>query len=78
MKYLVILLFFITSISFSNNIINRKLTTTYVCADRDFAVNDLENRLDLTRTAFSITSNNSITRYFISRYTHKVYQIIFS
>ena len=67
MKYLVILLFFITSISFSNEFINRKLTTTYVCANRDFAVNDLENRLDLTRIAFSVTSNNSI----IELYTNK-------
>jgi len=67
MKYLVILLFLITSISFSNEFINRKLTTTYVCADRDFAINDLKNRLALTRTAFSVTSNNSI----IELYTNK-------
>jgi len=67
MKYLIILLFFITTVSFSNNFTKRKLTMEYICADREFAVNDLENRLALTRTAFSVTSNNSI----IELYTHK-------
>ena len=67
MKYLIILLFFITTISFSNNFTKRKLIVEYICADRDFAINDLENRLALTRTAFSVTSNNSI----IELYTNK-------
>ena len=49
MKYLLLILFLITNISFSNEIINRKLTVNYTCADRDFAVNDLKNRLDFTR-----------------------------
>ena len=67
MKYLVIFLFLITTISFSNDIIKRKLTMEYICADREFAVNDLKNRLALTRIAFSVTSNNSI----IELYTNK-------
>ena len=68
MKYLVILLFFITTISFSTNIINRKLTTTYVCAERSFAINDLKNRLDFTRKAFSVTSNNSVIELYTNKY----------
>jgi|TARA_R100001015_G_scaffold16455_1_gene8403 hypothetical protein len=67
MKYLLLILFLITNISFSNEIINRKLTVNYTCAERTFAVNDLNNRLNLTRTAFSITSNNSV----IELYTNK-------
>ena len=67
MKYLIIFLFLITTISFSNNFTKRKLIVEYICADRDFAINDLENRLALTRTAFSVTSNNSI----IELYTNK-------
>ena len=67
MKYLLLILFLITNISFSNEIINRKLTVNYTCADRDFAVNDLKNRLDFTRKAFSVTSNNSL----IELYTNK-------
>jgi hypothetical protein len=67
MKYLILILFLITNISFSNEIINRKLTVNYTCAERTFAVNDLNNRLNLTRTAFSITSNNSV----IELYTNK-------
>ena len=67
MKYLLLILFLITNISFSNEIINRKLTVNYTCAERTFAVNDLNNRLNLTRIAFSITSNNSV----IELYTNK-------
>jgi len=68
MKYLVLILFLITNISFSNEIINRKLTVNYTCADRDFAVNDLKNRLALTRTAFAVTSNNSVLELYTNKY----------
>ena len=68
MKYLVLILFLITNISFSNEIINRKLTVNYTCADRDFAVNDLTNRLALTRTAFAVTSNNSVLELYTNKY----------
>ena len=68
MKYLLLILFLITNISFSNEIINRKLTVNYTCADRDFAVNDLKNRLALTRKAFSVTSNNQIIELYTNKY----------
>mgnify|MGYP003114171047 FL=1 len=68
MKYLILILFLITNISFSNEIINRKLTVNYTCAERTFAVNDLNNRLNLTRTAFSITSNNSVIELYTNKY----------
>ena len=68
MKYLLLILFLITNISFSNEIINRKLTVNYTCADRDFAVNDLKNRLDFTRKAFSVTSNNQIIELYVNKY----------
>jgi hypothetical protein len=68
MKYLILILFLITNISFSNEIINRKLTVNYTCADRDFAVNDLTNRLALTRTAFAVTSNNSVLELYTNKY----------
>ena len=68
MKYLLLILFLITNISFSNEIINRKLTVNYTCADRDFAVNDLKNRLDFTRKAFSVTSNNQIIELYTNKY----------
>ena len=69
MKYLVIGL--CLTLTFCNctfgNVITREYSTKYVCAKRSIAINDLENRLDLTRTAFSVTSNNSI----IELYTNK-------
>jgi len=51
----------------ANEIITRTLTMDYTCSNRNFAVNDLNNRLNLTRTAFSVTSNNSL----IELYTNK-------
>ena len=68
MKYLLLILFLITNISFSNEIINRKLTVNYTCAERTFAVNDLKNRLTLTRTAFAVTSNNSVLELYTNKY----------
>ena len=68
MKYLILILFLITNISFSNEIINRKLTVNYTCAERTFAVNDLNNRLNLTRTAFAVTSNNSVLELYTNKY----------
>ena len=51
----------------ANETITRTFTMNYICADRDFAVSDLNNRLNLTRTAYSVTSNNSL----IELYTNK-------
>ena len=60
MKYLVIglcLTLTFCTCTFGS-IITREYSTKYVCADRSFTINDLENRLDFTRKAFSVTSNN--------------------
>ena len=50
------------------NVITREYSTKYVCADRSFTINDLENRLDFTRKAFSVTSNNKIIELYINKY----------
>ena len=62
-----VLFLFVTYCVAANEIITRTLTLTYTCSARDFAVSDLNNRLNLTRTAFSVTSNNSL----IELYTNK-------
>ena len=69
MKYLVIglcLTLTFCTCTFGN-VITREYSTKYICADRSFTINDLENRLDFTRKAFSVTSNNQI----IELYTNK-------
>ena len=50
------------------NVITREYLTKYVCADRSFTINDLENRLDFTRKAFSVTSNNQIIELYTNKY----------
>ena len=50
------------------NVITREYSTKYVCADRSFTINDLENRLDFTRKAFSVTSNNKIIELYTNKY----------
>ena len=40
----------------------------YTCAERNFAVSDLNNRLELTRTAFAVTSNNSVIEIYTNKY----------
>ena len=62
-----VLLLFVTYSVAANEIITRTLTLNYTCSDRNFAVSDLNNRLKLTRTAFSVTSNNNL----IELYTNK-------
>ena len=57
----------LTYCAVANEIITRTHTMNYTCAERNFAVSDLNNRLNLTRTAFSVTSNNSL----IELYTNK-------
>jgi len=52
----------------ANEIIKRKITMEYTCSERNFAVNDLNNRLNLTRTAFSVTSNNSVIELYTNKY----------
>ena len=70
MKYLVIglcLTLTFCTCTFGN-VIRREYSTKYVCADRSFTINDLENRLDFTRKAFSVTSNNQIIELYINKY----------
>tara|TARA_R100001082_G_scaffold110867_1_gene92145 strand:+ start:478 stop:789 length:312 start_codon:yes stop_codon:yes gene_type:complete len=52
----------------ANDIIKRKITMEYTCAERNFAVSDLNNRLELTRTAFAVTSNNSVIEIYTNKY----------
>ena len=52
----------------ANEIITRTLTMNYTCSARNFAVSDLNNRLNLTRTAFSVTSNNQIIELYTNKY----------
>ena len=70
MKYLVIglcLTLTFCTCTFGS-IITREYSTKYVCADRSFTINDLENRLDFTRKAFSVTSNNSVIELYTNKY----------
>ena len=70
MKYLVIAL--CLTLTFCTctfgNVITREYSTKYVCADRSFTINDLENRLDFTRKAFSVTSNNQVIELYTNKY----------
>ena len=69
MKYLVIglcLTLTFCTCTFGN-VITREYSTKYVCADRSFTINDLENRLDFTRKAFSVTSNNQIIELYTNQ-----------
>ena len=70
MKYLVIgLCLTLTFCTYTfGNVITREYSTKYVCADRSVAINDLENRLDFTRKAFSVTSNNQIIELYTNKY----------
>ena len=70
MKYLVIglcLTLTFCTCTFGN-VITREYSTKYVCAKRSIAINDLENRLDFTRKAFSVTSNNQIIELYTNKY----------
>ena len=70
MKYLVIglcLTLTFCTCTFGN-VITREYSTKYVCAERSFAINDLENRLNFTRKAFSVTSNNSVIELYTNKY----------
>ena len=70
MKYLIIglcltLTFFTCTFG---NVITREYSTKYVCDDRSFTINDLENRLDFMRKAYSVTSNNLIIELYTNKY----------
>ena len=63
--YILVILF---SISVNANIIIKEHSTMHTCAKRSFAINDLENRLDFTRKAFSVTSDNKIIELYTNKY----------
>ena len=66
-----IILFFsiiFLSIYANANVIKKEYYATHTCAKRSFAINDLENRLDFTRKAFSVTSNNKIIELYTNKY----------
>ena len=71
MKYLVIglcLTLTFCNCTFGNDIFKRKVITELTCADRNIAVNDVEQRLKLTRTAFSVTTSNEIIELYTNKY----------
>ena len=63
--YILVILF---SISVNANIIIKEHSTIHTCAKRSFVINDLENRLDFTRKAFSVTSDNKIIELYTNKY----------
>ena len=64
--FIILTIFFSTSVN--ANIIIKEHSTMHTCAKRSFAINDLENRLDFTRKAFSVTSNNQIIELYTNKY----------
>ena len=71
MKYLVIglcLTLTFCNCTFGNDIFKRKVVTEFTCADRNIAINDVEQRLKLTRIAFSVTTSNEIIELYTNNY----------
>ena len=64
--FIILIIFFSTSVN--ANIIIKEHSTIHTCAKRSFVINDLENRLDFTRKAFSVTSNNKIIELYVNKY----------
>ena len=64
--FIILIIFFSTSVN--GNIIIKEHSTRHTCAKRSFAINDLENRLDFTRKAFSVTSDNKIIELYTNKY----------
>ena len=66
MKYiLIILLFFITTISFSNpNIKQFHLSTIYIRASHDYLTNDLITRHKQQRLAWGVSTQNELIEIF--------------
>jgi hypothetical protein len=67
-KIILSILIILFSISINANIIIKEHSTRHTCAKRSFAINDLENRLDFTRKAFSVTSDNKIIELYTNKY----------
>jgi hypothetical protein len=67
-KIIFIILIIFISVCANANIIIKEYSTRHTCAKRSFTINDLENRLDFTRKAFSVTSNNKIIELYVNKY----------
>ena len=68
MKYiLILLLFFITTISYTNANIQRfNLSVVYTCASHDYLTNDLKTRHQQKRKAWGVTTQNELIEIFVS------------
>ena len=66
MKYILItLLFFITTISYTNpNVKQFTLSTTYICASHDYLTNDLKFRHKKERLAWGVSTRNELIEIF--------------
>ena len=64
--FIILIIFFSPSVN--ANIIIKEYKTNHTCAKRSFAIKDLENRLDFTRKAFSVTSDNKIIELYTNKY----------
>ena len=66
MKYiLILLLFFIITISYTNpNIQQFTLSTTYTCASHDYLTNDLIKRHKKNRLAWGVSTQNELIEIF--------------
>ena len=66
MKYiLIILLFFIVTVSFSNpNVQQFTLSTKYTCASHDYLINDLITRHKKERLAWGVSTQNELIEIF--------------
>ena len=66
MKYiLIILLFFITTISYTNPNIQRfNLSVVYTCASHDYLTNDLITRHKKERLAWGVSTQNELIEIF--------------
>jgi len=55
------------SIYVNANVIKKEYYATHTCAKRNFAINDLENRLDFVRKGLSVTSDNQVIELYINK-----------
>ena len=66
MKYiLILLLFFITTVSYTNSNIQRfNLSVIYTCASHDYLTNDLIKRHKKNRLAWGVSTQNELIEIF--------------
>ena len=68
MKYiLILLLFFITTVSYTNSNIQRfNLSVIYTCASHDYLTNDLIKRHKKNRLAWGVSTQNELIEIFVN------------